>query len=301
MFKNILVPLDGSAMAEAALPAAAFLSKKFNAKVTLFHVVEKNAPREVHGQPHLKNAEEAEAYLRDTARQAFEEGLPVAAHVHTTEVDNVAESIVEHADELDHDVIVMCSHGRGKALHLLLGSIAQKIVAKGSLPVLLIHPGKDGALPAFSCTALLLPLDGNPDHAQALPLAKELAKVCGSFLHLAVVIPHRGALSGNSAVTSRLLPGTMTELLEMAIQDADDYLRQQVEELVREGFTASAHVLRGDPATVIGDAARQLEVDLVVMATHGKSGMEALWSGSVTHKVSSLSRVPLLLIPVGKK
>lgn len=301
MFKNILVPLDGSGMAEAALPAAAFLAEKFNAAVTLFHVIEKNAPREVHGQPHLKNAGEAASYLRETAQQAFAGGIHVDLHVHTAEVDSVAESIVEHADELAYDVIVMCSHGRGRALHLLLGSIAQKIAAMGSLPVLLIHPGKDGAIPVFSCTVLLLPLDGNPDHAQALPVSRELAGVCGALLHLAVVIPYFGALAGDSAVTSRLLPGTMAELLEMSIQDAEKYLQTQVEALAREGFEASAHVLRGDPATVIEDAARELQADLIVMATHGKSGMGALWSGSVTHKVSSRSRVPLLLIPVGKR
>lgn len=300
MFKHILVPLDGSRMAEAALPATAFLSRKFKAIVTLFHAIERNAPREVHGQPHLKDAGEAMAYLRDTARRALPEDVRVDFHVHTTEVDNVAESIVEHANELDHDVIIMCSHGRGKALHLLLGSIAQKVISKGSLPVLVIHPGKDENVPEFSCQALLLPLDGNPDHAQALPVSKELARACGAVLHLAMVVPSFGDLSGEGAVTSRFLPGTTSKILEMSVQNADEYLHAQVEALRSQGFEASAHVLRGDPAAVIDESARQLQVDLIIMATHGKSGMDAFWSGSVTHKVSSRSRVPLLLIPVEK-
>ena len=59
MFKHILVPLDGSMLAQAALPAAAYLSGKFNASVTLVHIIEKNAPREIHGQPHLRDAAEA--------------------------------------------------------------------------------------------------------------------------------------------------------------------------------------------------------------------------------------------------
>src|SRR5271157_1107244 len=244
MFKHILVPLDGSRMAEAALPAAAFLSGKFNAIVTLAHVVERNAPREVHGQPHLKNAEEAAAYLRDTALRAFPPGIQVDFHVHTTGVDNVAESIVEHADELHHDLIIMCSHGRGMALHLFLGSIAQRVISKGTLPVLVTRPDNDGGIPEFSCKNLLLPLDGDPDHAQAIPVSKELARACDATLHLAVVIPGFGDLSGQGAVTSRFLPGTMSKILEMSVQNADEYLHEQLEELRQEGFEASAQVLR---------------------------------------------------------
>ena len=298
MFKHILVPLDGSRMAEAALPAAALLAAKFNAIVTLVHVVERNAPREIHGQSHLISAAEAEVYLGDTARRAFPVRIKVDCHVHTAEVDNVAESIAGHADELDHDMIVMCSHGRGRALHLFLGSIAQKVISMGSHPVLVTRPDKSKGVPEFSCKSLLLPLDGDEDHAQALPVSKELARVCGAMIHLAVVIPGFGDLSGHTAVTSRFLPGTISKILEISVQNADEYLEEQLKELRLQGFEADATVLRGDPATVIYDSARQLQIDLIVMATHGKSGMAAFWSGSVTNKVSSISSIPLLLIPV---
>ena len=71
MFRHFLIPLDGSRMAEAALPVAAFLAEKFSSRVTLMHVVERNAPREVHGQSHLKNAQEAAVYLRELSQRAF--------------------------------------------------------------------------------------------------------------------------------------------------------------------------------------------------------------------------------------
>ncbi|HAM53144.1 MAG TPA: hypothetical protein DCP92_21510 [Nitrospiraceae bacterium] len=298
MFKHILVPLDGSRMAEVALPVASLLSRKFNAIVTLFHVIERNVPHEVHGQPHLKKTEEATAYLRDIARRAFPDDVRVDFHVHTTEADNVAESIVDHATELDHDLIVMCSHGRGQALHLFLGSIAQKVISKGSLPVLITHPGTDGYLPDFSCKALLLPLDGEPDHEQSLPASKELARTCGAIIHLVMAVPSFGDLTGESTVTSRLLPGTTSKLLEMSVQNAEEYLQAQVDALRNQGFEASTHVLRGDPATVIDESAHAFQADLIVMATHGKSGMEAFWAGSVANKVCSRSKVPLLLIPL---
>ena len=70
--------------------------------------------------------------------------------------------------------------------------------------------------------------------------------------------------------------------------------------LVSEGFNASAHVRRGDPANIIVAIARQLQADVIVLATHGKSGMEAFWAGSVAHKVCSQCRIPILLIPVKK-
>jgi nucleotide-binding universal stress UspA family protein len=285
-------------MAEAALPAAAFLAVKFNAAVTLFHVIEKNAPHEVHGQPHLKTAAEATAYLSDTAMRAFPAGGQVDFHVHTTEVDNVAESIVDHAGELSHDVIIMCSHGRGKALNLLLGSIAQKVVSKGCLPVLLTRPDEDGNIPEFSCEALLLPLDGDAEHAQALTVSKELARVCGAVIHLTIVIPEFVNLSGERAVTSRFLPGTISKILEISAQKAEEYIQTQLEELESQGFEAIGHVLRGDPAAVIDDSARQIHASLIVMTTHGKSGQDAFWSGSVTHRLSTRSTIPILLIPV---
>ena len=282
MFKHILVPIDGSSMAEAALPAAAFLAEKLRARVTLMHVVERNAPDEVHGQPHLKHPLEAERYLRELAKRAFPKGCQVECHVHTNEVDDVAGSIVEHADELVHDLVIMCSHGRGAALHLFLGSIAQSVIARGSQPVLITHPDLQGKPPAFLCRHLLVPMDDDPEHAQALPVSKDLARACGATLHLAAVIPDLATLSGGKAVTSRLLPGTTKRLLEMATQDATKYFQDIEKELRQEGFQASAHVLRGNPAGVIVEAAMRAQIDMIVLGTHGKTGMDAFWSGSVS-------------------
>jgi nucleotide-binding universal stress UspA family protein len=300
MFKHILVPLDGSKMAEAALPAAAFLSGRFNSSVTLFHVIEKNAPGEIHGQSHLKDAGEAEVYLTDTVRRTFAGDVHTDFHVHATESDNVAESIVGHAHELESDLIVMCSHGRGWALHMLLGSIAQRVVSKGDLPVLIAHPGKDGGAQPFSCDTVLLPLDGDIDHEKALPVSMELAKVCNASLNLAMVVPGFGELSGEKAAASRFLPGTMTRILELSAENAKEYLKASLETIHGNGLVAEGRVLRGDPASALDSASRDMRADLIVMATHGKSAMDAFWAGSVTHKLSGLSRIPLLLIPIRK-
>ena len=298
MFTHILVPLDGSALAEAAVPAAAFLADRFGARVTLFHVVERHAPSEVHGQTHLRNARDAEVYLESLSKRVFLPGSPVDCHVHENHADDVAESIVAHAGELQHDLVIMCSHGRGQALHLFLGSIAQQVIAMGALPVLITHPDDQGGAPAFSCDSILVPLDGNPDHAQALPVSKEIARACAATLHLAVVIPRFASLSGGLKVTSRMLPATAAKMLEIISQEAQETIQLDLALLREQGFIASAHVLRGDPAKIIIQAADDAKVDLIVLATHGKTGMEAFWAGSVTHTICSRSKKPLLLIPI---
>jgi nucleotide-binding universal stress UspA family protein len=300
MLKHILVPIDGSLMAESALPVAALLAAKLRARVTLIHVVEKNAPDEVHGQPHLKHPGDAEAYLKEVAKRSFSKDTQVDCHVHTSEVADVAGSIVEHADEFSLDMVIMCSHGRGAALHLFLGSIAQSVIARGSTPVIITHPDPEGKPPAFTCRHILVPLDDDPEHVQALPVSKEIARACGATLHLAFVIPDLATVSGETALASRMLPGTTSRVLEMTTQDAERYFGELEDGLKREGYLASSHVLRGDPASVIVAAAQLPEIDLVVLGTHGRTGMEAFWSGSVAHKICSQSKAPLLLVPVGK-
>ncbi|HYA03190.1 MAG TPA: universal stress protein, partial [Syntrophobacteria bacterium] len=129
MFKHILVPLDGSRLAEVVLPAAGYLARVLGAQVTLVHIIEQGAPASVHGERHLTRAEEAEGYLEEAARRAFSPDLPVRRHVHTEAMENIARGIVEHQAELAPDLILMCTHGRSGLRDLLFGRIAQQVVA----------------------------------------------------------------------------------------------------------------------------------------------------------------------------
>jgi nucleotide-binding universal stress UspA family protein len=89
-------------------------------------------------------------------------------------------------------------------------------------------------------------------------------------------------------------------MLELSVQSAEGYLKALADKLKNEGFIASAHVRRGDPANSVVVLARELQADVIVLATHGKSGMVAFWAGSVAHKVCSQCRIPILLVPVEK-
>jgi nucleotide-binding universal stress UspA family protein len=80
MFTHLLVPLDGSSLAEQALPAAAYLAQLLPARITLLHLIERNPPSEIHHERHLTDAAEASAYLQDIQQRAFSPEVPVECH-----------------------------------------------------------------------------------------------------------------------------------------------------------------------------------------------------------------------------
>jgi nucleotide-binding universal stress UspA family protein len=305
MFKHLLVPLDGSALAEAALPAAAYLAQTLGASATLIHIIEADAPQEIHGERHLSKPGEAYTYLEGAAL-VFPPGLSVECHVHTLPASDVALGIVEHVDEFAPDLIVMCTHGSGGLLGLVVGSIAQQVIALGKTPVLLIHPGKGSSSQTDmgngqewgSIRRLLVPLDGNPDHEQGLSVAAGLAGACGAELHLLRAVHTSGSLTWQSAATARMLPSLTDAYLDLAQDEAVAYLQRCISRLQGTGTGVAAEVQRGDPADVIVKTATKVEADLIVLSTHARSLMDAFWSGSVTPKVASRTHLPLLLVPV---
>lgn len=300
MFKRLLVPLDGSTLAESALPAAAGLAGRLGATVTLLHVIERNAPREVHGERHLTEPGEAEAYLAGLAARSFPPSQRVEWHVHDTGVGNVARSLVDHVAELNPDLIVMCAHGRGGPGQWLFGSIAQQVISQGTTPVLMVPAGQSARRREFTLRQLLVPVDGLPDHARGVPVAAELARECAARLHLVWVVPTLETMPGDWAAAGRLMPGTTKALLEHARQGAGEYLAARAAELQAAGVAATTEVGRGDPARVIVQVSRRIAADLVVLCTHGKRGLDAFWAGSVAARVTARSSVPLLLVPVAE-
>jgi nucleotide-binding universal stress UspA family protein len=295
MFKHLLVPLDGSEPAEAALPAASYLAGALGASITLLHLIERDAPAEIHGHRHLRGAAEAQTYLAEIARR-LPAGAPVSTHVHEAQIDNVAAGIAAHIRELAPDLIVMCEHGGAGLRGFLYGSMAQQALALGTIPVLLLRPGR--SQPAFALRRLLVALDGTPEHEAGLEPAAALARACGAELHLLLVVPTVDTLPGNRSAAGRLLPGAMTQALELEREECEAYLRGQTARLAADGLSVRAEIRRGDPASVIAKGAHAAGVDLIVLATHGKAGMDALWAGSTAARVVSRTKIPILLVPV---
>lgn len=299
MFNHLLVPLDGSHLAEAVLPVVSQIAQTSGSEVILLHIIERDAPKEIHGDRHLTNKIEALAYLNEVADRISVPGMQIEKHVHTEEVSNLTRSIVEHsALEMCCDLIVMCAHGQSGLRNWMFGSIAQQVIAQGTTPVMVIQPAESGEALAFSPQRLLVPLDGNPDHEQDLPIAEEMARAFGASLHLIMVVPTLGTLVGEQAGTARLLPGTTSALLDITEESAGHYLEQHAARLGASGLPVTWSVGRGDPTEGIIDAAEQIGADLIVMGTHGKAGTNAFWSGSIAPKISTRSRLPILLVRV---
>jgi nucleotide-binding universal stress UspA family protein len=285
-------------LAESALPVAVALSKTLESTVTLIHIIEHNAPQEIHGERHLRQQKEAYDYLDQVAQQNFPPDAKVIRHVHTEEVKDVARSIVEHSGELSPDLIVMCTHGESGLRDIMVGSIAQQVISRGKTPILLVQPDEDRFAQTILFRRLLVALDGDPEHEKALPLAKELAKSLEASLHLVMIVYTLATLPSERAATSRLLPAATSVMLDMTEASAQDYLQGKAASLQSEGLIVSWEVRRGDPASNIIDSAEQSNSDLIVLATHGKSGIGAFWAGSVAPKVVTQTRIPLLLVPV---
>jgi nucleotide-binding universal stress UspA family protein len=294
--RHLIVPLDGSRLAEAALGITRQLAQKLGVPVTLVHLIERHPPERIHGEHHLSKPEEAERYLSELGRRIFPAGPRVAQHVHAAEITDVPRAIAEHATELGSDLIIMCAHGQIGLRALLFGTIAQQVAASSAVPVLLIRPGEAGAAPILSERPILVLLDGTRIDEQSLPLAAALAKVCGGSLFLVVVVPTLRTLSGVGAASGLLLPATTTKILQLAHSDASDHLSRQIALLQADGLQVSGEVLRGEPSDVIVKAARQIAPSLIVLGIHNEEGLTAFFSKCAVSKVASSTPLPLLLV-----
>ena len=297
---NILVPLDGSKLSETVLPMAALLAKQNHARLILFHVIEQNPPDSVHGDRHLTGEMEAAAYL-DKLSSELPVEVVVDRHVHTVAEKNVAESIVEHSQELKVDLIAMCAHGQSGLQKRIFGNIAQEVLNMGDVPVLLISPEKELKAESCTCQCILVPLDRDPDHEAGLDMAVELSLTCHASLHLVMVIHELSSLPGEQAASAVLLPNAASALLELDCEESEMYLAQLMGKLLDKNIPVTGEVQRGDPAKQIVRAAGEFHADMIVLGTHSKTAMDAFWSGSVTPKIATQTHLPLLLVPVHEK
>jgi nucleotide-binding universal stress UspA family protein len=304
--KRLLMPLDGSRLAECVLPLGVSLAAHLGARLTLLHVLERRAPSTVHGERHLTGAEEAEGYLSEVSARVLASGVAVDRHVHPNEEDDVAKSIVDHADDLSADLVILATHGGGGALpgrrvfhRVLFGSVAQQVLRRGLRPVLLVRPPDGPALQTTVSPELgrfLVPLDGEPAAEAALPLAATLAAAYRAEVVLRRVVPTLSTLGGERATAARLVPTAAAASLDMEEGEAVRYLEHVAARPLLEGLRINASVLRGDPAQTLLDVAARIAVDMIVMATHGRSGLDAVLTGSVASRIAARFLKPLLLV-----
>lgn len=294
--RRLLVPLDGSRLAESVLPAVTRIASACAGSVTLMHIREERPPATIHGEAHLSDQAEAEAYLDGIASRLRESGVHVDCHVHETLEGDVARSIVLHADEFEPDLVVLCTHGHGGVRDVLFGSIAQQVLQRGTWPVLVIEPGPGGEAEPFEPKRVLVPLDGSEQHAAPLDQATKLACALDAELLLVIVVPTRATLVGDRSAPRRTMPATMTAILELAEENAVAYLRKAADGCVRAGARVRAQVRRGDPVDEVMRYADETNADLLVLSSHGKVGLDAIFSASFGARIIARARTPLLLV-----
>ncbi|MFQ5705146.1 MAG: universal stress protein [Gemmatimonadales bacterium] len=294
MLEHLMVPLDGSAFAESALPAAATLGAQFGASVTLLHVLEERPPAQVHGVPHLQDVAQAEAYLSEVARWLTDRGVEAAIHVHSPGTA-VAKGITDHVSELEADMVILCSHGGKGVRGFISGRVAQQVLFSRKVPVLVMPTLPQPRSRTFSVQNVLVPLSGDASAEAALDAAAELV-TGGGEITLARVVPTVETASGMSGAATRLLPKAAEALLDTEVSEAMEYLRRLGTRLKSAVTPVRTVVLRGDPARELAALASEGSVDLIVLATHGRKGVSAMWAGSVGARLVGRLDVPVLLI-----
>ncbi len=296
MYTRFLVPLDGSSLAETALPVVERLALVSGAQVLVLHVIERDAPTMVHGERHLTSLAEAHEYLEGVVQRLRAAGVNAIFHAHEVPQGDVAQCIVAHAEEDQADLIVLCTHGEGRVRHWLFGSIAQQVLRRGITPVLLTRPPLDGDTPAFEPQHVLVPLDATEAAEAALAPAAEIARRLHATLHLVMVVATPSTVRGERRSATSLLPNTSQVLLELERQNALEYLERLAGSLRRADLPVTTEVRRGEIAPALAEEAAEPGVGLVVLATHGKSGLQAVWAGSIAASLLARTRAPVLLL-----
>ena len=301
---TLLVPLDGSPAAEAVLPAAIVLAKRLGAEVALLHVLERNAPDRVHGEQHLTGEADAASYLQRIAEQFTVEGIPVTLHVHLVPVGDIPLSIASHAVESGASLILLSAHGAGSPRSWLTGAVAQGVIRHAAPPVLLLRSNAKRSVP-FAPQEVVVALDTERQGEVALPPAMRLARALEIPLRLLMVVPTVETIPGDSSAAARLLPGGAAAALDLEATASEDSLAELVGRVATTagGVRLVTDVARGDPAQVI-IARTQARPSILALATHGRVGFDALWSGSIGSRVIARGSGPFLLVhpePAGAK
>jgi nucleotide-binding universal stress UspA family protein len=286
---RILVPLDGSRLAEAVLPAAWSLATKLGARLLLLHVLEREPPTAVHGEPHLANAEEAIAYLEEHAKELRQRGIAVDVEVHERPVGDVAAAIDRHAHELEADLIAMCAHGRTNLRTRLVGSIAERILRGGSIPILLRTVRRPEAA-GFALRTLLVPIDFGHDVEAALSAVRTLAAPYGAA---AVLL---SALEPAPPPAPRLLPGTSALTRAFDLDALSRRLDDLAAALRREVTDVQTIVDKRQPTDAILAASDSLPADLIVLVTDAHGGLSGWYDPSTAQRLLARSGLTLLLI-----
>lgn len=298
--RQILVPLDGSELATAAIPWARTLATP-ETEIVIFRVVPEPAPLvELAGTSQYPAArilahrlQDASDYLDDVAEVLGE----VVPRVSTgTVAGDTPDAILDAAKEHGADLIIMATHGRGFMGRIVIGSVADRVARASAVPVLLVHPAAGTHAASIDdevrVARIVVPLDGSDRARQALPVAHELARQLAAPIHLIRVLPTAEEVAAQHMSHDDAYYAEQTA----AITDA---LAGEAHELATGDVAATSETIIGAPAQAVIDGTR--EGDLIVMTSHGRGGVRRWLLGSVAERLIRTSAAPVVLVPVPER
>jgi nucleotide-binding universal stress UspA family protein len=291
MFTKILVPLDGSKLAERALEPALALARQVEGKLILLRAPAADmvllpdmaagyAPAEAYDAPH----DSAREYLLTQQQQWAYAGVPI--HTRVAE-GSVADVIVDTAAAEKADLIVMSSHGYSGITRWVLGSVAERVLHAAPCPVLVVRSPK-------LIRHVLIPLDGSALAERAVAPGLELAAGVQAEVTLLRAIP-----TVEAEVLERLEQveqGLGQRLQSDLYDEADEYLARVAAAHRPAGLLLKTLVVTEHPAEAILDYVEYHGVDAVAMSTHGYTGLKRWTYGSVTEKVLRGARTCSVLV-----
>ena len=298
MYTRMLIPLDGSKLAENVLPYARALAGALDLRIELLSVVDTmDFARTTHAghvrdfDPIIEAAvREGEQYLEGLARSFT--GRKVTCVVEQGQADQI---IIEKAAGDKETLIGMATRGRSGIHRWLMGSVAEKVLRGATNPLLLVRGDEEGKSDGVATLkSIVVPLDGSKLAEIALPRAVDLAKKLG--LEIVLTRAYQIPLSNYGVADAAYIPNP-NALMNVVKEEAGAYLETKVNELRQNGVEkVSSILLLGSGADEIIDLARTTPDNLIAMSTHGRSGVKRWALGSVTEKVVRHSGDPVLVV-----
>ena len=304
MYKKILVPLDGSKLAEAAVTYAKDLAGRLNLDVVLLHVC--NPVFQQYASMHRMYIEHAATVAAQKIKQVQEE-LSGGKAVQAVDVRGELaigyppEEILRYAEENKVDIIMMTTHGHSGLMRWAMGSVADKVLRASKIPVCLARVGDADEITAekWVTRTIIVPLDGSELAEAVLPHVRALAGQCDAELEEIVLL----RVCEYPFIAVEYPEEDWTRYVNWAIENcknvSEQYLAGVKRRLQCTGLDVRTKVLTGEAADVIIGYAKENPFNLIVMSTHGYSGIGRWVFGSVADKILHGVSSPVFLVRSG--
>ncbi|MDQ2655158.1 MAG: universal stress protein [Chloroflexota bacterium] len=314
MISSVLVPLDGSPEAEQAIPYALTVLPNGGHVLLFTAVSDLGTPvasdPDLTGWQRTPNPGQEAAYATElnSARAALQQivsrkpDVPANWSVEVA-LGDPASQILQTIAQREVDLVAMTTHGRGALGRIVFGSVADRIARTSPVPVLLVRPELTTSAPeTATITRLLVPLDGSERAEAALPVATALAQRLAVPIHLVRATNSAqvlATLGGGGPFPAAPAANIYDQLGSDLEREATTYLSGVTRGLQAEGLNATCAVGVGSVYAEIANAIKP--GDLLVMTSHGRSGVMRWLLGSVAEKLVREAPAPVLLVPAADR